>query len=358
MQPFKLPPPEIITNLPKETKYIPPHKRKVLSPSSKTHNPYSPKNTTNLPPTENRVSSPRSPVRSPIYKAPPTQNREIRRSPVRSPLPPTQNREIRRSPVRSPLPPTQDKRSQKPSLPLIGTNYKYVPVPGVAYVINRPEYKNILTNDKTKPRVNEGTWFENEATQIKWYTRPEFRDNKNLLTYEIVDISYIYDNRNAIKRSSYIPYIVTNGERYWLLGSFHDFPQIKVDFGGKCNMKSRETGYDCATRETNEETSNVLTEYILPQIKNKNLITVYRGYNKNQYRSNYNEGSNVFIMIDMTNNIDVLDVINNKIDLAWSEKPDPKSEVFGPLGFYKEQDILNGSVLTSFALTDFVNKFR
>jgi hypothetical protein len=325
-QPFELPPVEPITDLPnKTTTYVPPQRRKTLSPASA---PYVP--TKNI---------------NPEYKLPSTSVKKTYKSPVESPrynLPST------------PVSPYYQKTRGKNSLPLIGLDYKYMPVRGVAYVKRDDKYKNIPTKDKRQPRVNEWTWFENEDTQIKWYTDPKFRDIKNLLTYEIVNINYINDKNNIVKRSSYIPYIVNKGERYWLLGSFYDFPQIKVDFGGKCNTRRRETGYECATRETNEETSDVLTDYILPQINNIDLVRVYRGYN----RSSPADGSNLFIMIDMTNNIDSLDVINNKIDLAWTEKPDPKSETFGPLGFYSELDILTGKILTSFALTDFINNFK
>ena len=227
-------------------------------------------------------------------------------------------------------------------------------------VVYRKHEKDFEGKNDFSPRQNYHEWFPNKKTQIKWYTDPVFhshnvnnKDN-NLYRYKRVSPDEIYKFQPKVRRSSYIPYIVDKSEIYWLLGSFIDFPEIKVDFGGKCNEKKP---YDCSTRELKEETHGVLVKPIHQALKD-NRATVFKGTNKKG-------ATTFFIMVNMTDHLDELDEIQKEINIASVYKPVVTDEDFGPLGFYNEKDIYKGvdrktgkNIYTAFTLTDFISKFR
>ena len=282
----------------------------------------------------------------------------------------------------------QYNKPSKVSLPLIGTNYWwYDKLKGVARTNIR---KNILGKNDQSPRLNWKTWFKNKPTQIRWYTDPDFTSGDNNYDYVRVPTDNI-KNYEKLIRASFIPYIVNNGEKYWLLGSFFDFPEIKVDFGGKCHHSHNhnqshnqtqsqmnqpqhqtqsqmnqpqhqtqpETPTECAARELREETRGVLNAPLLETLANKDLVTIYKGYTKDDSNKN-TDNRTVFILINMTDHLSELDEIQKKIDSSKNIT----NEEFGPLGFYKESNVYRGfdsneePLYTSFALTDFINWIR
>ena len=242
----------------------------------------------------------------------------------------------------------------KKYLDLIGTNYrKYYRTKGVATGTNP---RNIEGKNDNSPRVNWGIWFKNKATQIRWYTDPYFSNTNNIYWYKEIKpetINNSIDSYEKLVRSSFIPYIRINNKKYWLLGSFVDFPEIKVDFGGKCHIK--EDPINCAIRELKEETFGVLVDPINKALKD-NRATIFKGFNEN---NRYKDRRVIFILVDMTNRLDELDKIQSDI---YNLTPKNNKEKFGSLGFYSERDIYKGKdsntgeqIYTSYALTDFIN---
>ena len=230
-------------------------------------------------------------------------------------------------------------------------------------------------NGPYSPRRQHNHWFPNKATQIRWYTDPVFhiygnqrnKSDVNLFEYELLENpDEILNPHSKLKRASYIPYIRFNNDMFLLLGSFIDFPQIKVDFGGKCTyklpdgtMRKDKNPYQCATRELNEETHGVLVDPVIFAL-NRDRATVYKGVNR------FGD-INFFILIEMTGHLKQLDEVQDRInynklyDPVLSDSPD---EEFGPLGFHRVSEIYNGRdsrgnpMLFPFALTDFLSKVR
>lgn len=62
---------------------------------------------------------------------------------------------------------------------------------------------------------------------------------------------------NAV-RAGVIPYTILNGEKHYLMGlsQYDDGSLVWSDFGGRCE---EETAYFCLLRETDEESSGLLT---------------------------------------------------------------------------------------------------
>jgi len=224
--------------------------------------------------------------------------------------------------------------------------------------------------------------YKDRDTQINWYTNPLFHQGNNIYHYERVPPNEIYRTiyNGDLERASYIPYIVSpSGERYWLLGSFHDFHEIKADFGGRCYEWDNRGGkkniqrvpVNCATRELREETHGVLVRPV-SQAVNEHRAAVFKGTNTEDDILK----TVVFIMVDMTNHLGELDLLQaNKKLIPMQRKIDSKisdmigrgetpEEKFGPLGFYRESDILRGydengnPILTAFNLTDFIDNFN
>lgn len=244
-------------------------------------------------------------------------------------------------------PPQKKEQKGKSWLPLIGTDYNFYDRKiGVAFTGKKD--LNIPSQTPEGPRVNGGKWFRNYQAEINWYTDPATR--KRQYEYQRIypgDYDKVL-NSTDIQRASYIPYIVMNGERFWLLGSFHDFPHIKTDFGGTCEKKYRETTYECANRELAEETRGVLLEPLKQTFEEEGGI-VYLGQTKKE--------SVLFILVDITNHISRIEdmpLLRYKIDIA----PPIGTEKYGPLGLYTERALVAGDILTAYNLTDFLTYLR
>ena len=92
--------------------------------------------------------------------------------------------------------------------------------------------------------------YESIEDKIDFYTRPQYEND--FYEYEISDWnSYMEDSvypKYSTVRSSFIPYTVIYNEKYWVLGSFQDFPnEILADFGGK-RIQRLGLGLDLRTR--------------------------------------------------------------------------------------------------------------
>ena len=179
--------------------------------------------------------------------------------------------------------------------------------------------------------------------------------------YEMVSwklfLGNTYDGYKTV-RSSFIPYVMINNEKYWLLGSFHDYPKdILADFGGSCiifnpprnqlkrgQSQSRyyQHQFGCAMLELNEESKGLLVQPVLKSLGEKEP-TIYRGVNHKRKEYVW------FVMVGLVHDT------NKNIPNVFEKVPYVlKGEKLGPLDFYKEFDILNNKYRTSRNLTDFV----
>lgn len=226
----------------------------------------------------------------------------------------------------------------------------------VRFMKDKKEFKG---EDDNSPRQSSYYWFPNKDSQIKWYTDPYYRItpfdkyNRNFYHYKKACPKEIYRRYEKLQRASIIPYIKYKGLKYWLLGSFNDYPEVKTDFGGKCDQEN--TANMCSIRELSEETRGVLSGPIEEAIKD-GLSIVYRGRNiDNRYT--------FFILVDVSNRLDALNKIQTNIEKAAIN--DPKGEEFGPIGFYRDTELFKGTdhksgekIYTTFALTDFINNIK
>ena len=195
----------------------------------------------------------------------------------------------------------------------------------------------------------------------------EHTSPKTRYFYEEVSWEEFLDNRytgNYTIRSSFIPYFLgPDGMKYWVLGSFSDYPRdILMDFGGTCityvpplSKKERARGdyqeshyqhqFGCALTELNEESKGLLVKPVLRSLGVGNGVQVYRG----KYRDEYVW----FVMVPVNYNemVNIVNVFVNTPNVLTKEK-------LGPLGFYAEMDIINKKHRTSRNLTDFVNYLR
>lgn len=249
-------------------------------------------------------------------------------------------------------------RNSKVPLPLIGTNYEWY---RDEKCVAGTKAADTVPQSPYEPRVSGGKYFKDQATQYRWYTDPTF-SGYNVYRYNRIDNIVIEPNERLV-RASYIPYITTEKDIYWLLGSFHDYPEIKVDFGGACDQN--EDAETCATRELGEETQNVLIEPVKNAL-DQGKVTVFKGYG-NKDRTNKIKVI-FFIMVNIDTDFEMLDSIQDTIDKKFKEKfknnEPEKDDLFGPLGFYSESDILNNRGInnrpfyTSYNLTDFIHYYR
>ena len=192
------------------------------------------------------------------------------------------------------------------------------------------------------------------------YTIPRVRYKYKPVSWEVF-MSNIYDGYKTV-RSSFIPYIIKNNEKYWILGSFHDFPKdILMDFGGSCIIwdppkKSRhrerrryyQHQFGCAMLELNEESKGLLVKPVLRSLGEKTPI-IYRG-------TDFNRKEDVwFVMVKL--DYDDLKGIGKEFDEAPYVL---KGEKLGPVDFYRESDIIDpdGKYRTSRNLTDFIDYYR
>lgn len=195
------------------------------------------------------------------------------------------------------------------------------------------------------------------------YTIPKVKYTYRPVEWEVF-LANIYDGYKTV-RSSFIPYVVIGEERYWLLGSFHDFPRdILMDFGGSCiiwdppkkiarRRSIQQKAYfqhqfGCAMLELNEESKGLLVQPVLRSLGTVKP-DVYRGTNTNRKEYVW------FVMVQLN----YKEIAN--IEAEFEGAPLVlKGEKLGPLGFYKESDILrpDGPYRTTRNLTDLVNYLR
>lgn len=219
------------------------------------------------------------------------------------------------------------------------------------------KYKSVPKQYKTKrnPRTSNRNQYQSNGNK---YTYPDVNYD-----YKIVPWEAFMDNKYTgytTIRSSFIPYTIINGENYWLLGSFVDFPNdILADFGGSCIVwdpprqyaqgkhqhRNYQHQFGCAMLELNEESKRLLVQPVLKSL-GTNKPTVYLGYdNKNKTHVWFVK---VFLPYEEIQNIPN-DFVNTPLVI---------NEKLGPLAFYKESDILNKKHRTSKNLTDFVDYLR
>ena len=192
------------------------------------------------------------------------------------------------------------------------------------------------------------------------YTTPKVRYRYELTNWNDY-MANKYDGYRNI-RSSFIPVTTINDETYWLLGSFWDYPNdILADFGGSCKMweppaikgkpvpksqeRNRQAPFGCAMIELHEESKGLLDQPILRSlgILDKNGFQIYQG--KDDRRK-----EKVYFMFIPLNYEEVKD-----IPTIFETLPNPETEKFGPLGFYKETDILQNKFRPTRNLQDFIN---
>lgn len=221
---------------------------------------------------------------------------------------------------------------------------------------------------KRKPRTISAEQGEIRAPRLQGlpslpghgYTIPRSTYRYEQVSWEVF-MDNTYDGYKSV-RSSFIPYVIANGEYYWLLGSFYDFPRdILTDFGGSCiifdppkkyhqmggkQFRHYQHAFGCAMLELNEESKGLLVKPVLASL-GTNQITVYRGTN-DKYKEYV-----WFIMVPLDYQIvkPIMDRFIHTPDISIDEK-------LGPLDLYRVSDILSGKHRTSRNLTDFVNYLR
>jgi hypothetical protein len=188
---------------------------------------------------------------------------------------------------------------------------------------------------------------EKERNIIR-YTVPK----KNYQYEKITWDDYIRNKHDGYVnvRSSIIPVTVVNDEDYWLLGSFHDYPNyICSDFGGSCILKegrerNKQAPFGCAITELHEESKGLLTQIILKSIgtTQKEDLQIYLGKATRPEEKLFF----FFVPVNYEEVRPIIDLFNNTPDI---------DEKFGPLAFYHQDDILKKKVLTTHHLTDFIN---
>ncbi len=117
--------------------------------------------------------------------------------------------------------------------------------------------------------------------QVKWMIfLPLKKKSKRVMhpsfTTQRVDLDELYyPPRGIVIRAGVIPFIVSNEERYYLLGIFPD--NVFTDMGGGCKTSRRERPIDCLLREINEETDSVTAQVVTDTLSNQNKnIEVWR----------------------------------------------------------------------------------
>jgi len=164
----------------------------------------------------------------------------------------------------------------------------------------------------------------------------------------------LVENERAISLDPNSVNIVQNNQRYWLLGSFHDFPnEILADFGGKCGItigkgkyKNYQKPFGCAMLELHEESKGLLDRIVMASLASV-APEIYVGIN-HKYRIKV-WFVQLYISPESANY-----VIQN-----FAQSPSVVKEKFGPIGLYLYRDILyNGDFKTTHNLTDFLNYIR
>lgn len=229
-------------------------------------------------------------------------------------------------------------------------------IPGQKVQGRNPRTLSRKNWDNAKDIVSKGSeWRKGDN-----YTVPKVRYEYKPVTWPVF-LDNTYDGYHTV-RSSFIPYVIIDNEKYWVLGSFHDFPKdILMDFGGSCilydppkkylhrnqrQLRHYQHQFGCAMLELNEESKGLLVKPVLKSL-GTNEVSVYRGTDSNKREHIW------FVMVPL----DISEV--TPIIEAFPTSPYVlKGEELGPLGIYKESDIIKGLHRTSRNLTDFVNYLR
>ena len=218
-----------------------------------------------------------------------------------------------------------------------------------------------------EPTRYQRTDMRQRTTETK-EERPSDKYTTPKVNYEYQTVSweeFMADRYTGYKsvRSSFIPTVIKDGERHWLLGSFHDFPnEILMDFGGSCvkwdpprkysqgqnQSKNLQHQFGCAMLELNEESKGLLVQPVLHSLGTVKPV-VYRGTDRN--RSEYVW----FVLVQLPYE----KVVNIPAEFLVAPYVH-EGEELGPLGFYKESDILGANFQhrTSQNLTDFINYLK
>ena len=218
-------------------------------------------------------------------------------------------------------------------------------------------FKKIPSDQKTgrNPRTSS---YSNNPNKKKGdnYTIPKVQYEYEVVPWEVF-LDNTYTGYKTV-RSSFIPYTVIEGEKYWVLGSFHDFPRdILMDFGGSCvvwdppkkfaqgkhQTQNYQHQFGCAMLELNEESKGLLVQPVLRSLGTFKPL-VYRGADRK------NKEYVWFVMVPLPYEI-IKDIPTQFKDAPYILK----GEELGPVDFYKESDILQKNFRTSRNLTDFVD---
>jgi len=225
------------------------------------------------------------------------------------------------------------------------------------------EHKTYRHPRTTTPKRN---WSKAELQTIPMRPGDQYTIPKTKYKYERMSWEAFLDNTyTGYKsiRSSFIPLVVIEGQKHWLLGSFHDFPRdILMDFGGSCilwdppkkyargrrQVRNYQHQFGCAILELNEESKGLLVQPVLRSLGTGKPL-VYRGLDEMKREYVW------FVMVPIPYNV-VRNIPNVFDDAPYVLK----GEKLGPLGFYKFSDILarDSKYRTSRNLTDFVKFLR
>ena len=224
------------------------------------------------------------------------------------------------------------------------------------------------TGNKNSRNLSRNNWSRNspkpETENYKngnGYTIPKVKYTYQSVPWEVF-IDNTYDTYKTV-RSSFIPYVMIDDERYWVLGSFHDYPKdILMDFGGSCiifdppkkylkknqrQLRHYQHQFGCAMLELNEESKGLLVKPVMSSLGNGDGVSVYRGSDKEKREYVW------FVMVPLDYD-EVKNVIGKFDDAPYVLK----GEKLGPLDVYKESEMLNKTHRTSRNLTDFVNYLK
>ncbi len=220
------------------------------------------------------------------------------------------------------------------------------------WILNRPVNDLYLENRKMNKKYIERGDLEYYAL-IDW-TLPSISYDYSEVSLE--SVIKMKSSENIIYRSSFIPVTIINGEYYWLLGSFHDYPDnILSDFGGKYEKYDKNI-IECASRELNEESLGVLSSYVSDAIKNPKNLAIFKGTNEKTKTELYF----TFVYIAYKNIKDVPKnfEIKQKRKIEEDKHEKKSSEKFGNMNFYKQSDIHNFNYMLSKNLTDLILFFN
>ncbi len=182
------------------------------------------------------------------------------------------------------------------------------------------------------------------------YTIPRTKYKYELVSWEHF-MNNTGDNYKTV-RSSFIPYVIKDKKRYFVLGSFHDYPRdILMDFGGSCilsprNLRNYQHPFGCAMLELNEESKGLLVKPVLKSLGTSSPY-IFKGIDHKRREYVW------FVMVKLNypEAKDIIDVFD-KTPLVL------KGEKLGPLDLYLEADIYSKKYRTSRNLTDFMNYLK